>query len=333
MPEGLEVRKSSVRYPGVEAKALSKLSFKVPRGTFLVISGASGSGKSTLLRSIAGLVDLSEGEITWGGIRIEGPQERLVPGYGHIKLITQELDLQEKMTVRENLRHALRAFSEPYKSERVAELIGICRLTDLEERRPEQLSGGQRQRVVWAVNLADEPELLLLDEPFSHLDVMLKGEMTQVLREIHSTLRITVIMVTHDAAEALSMGDHILLLRKGKIEMLSTPKNAYLKPASVYASAFFGEANIFTLKHLQALGLNAKAGEGPWMLRPEHVELSAGKGVEAMVADIQFRGFYYLATFKVAGQVEVKAIVNKSLKKGSTHRLTWLSSKLYAFKK
>ncbi|MEQ9099386.1 MAG: ABC transporter ATP-binding protein [Imperialibacter sp.] len=334
MPEGLEVTTCSVKYPGVETKALSKLSFNVPRGSFLVISGASGSGKTTLLRSIAGLVDLSDGKITWGGSLIQGPIDRLVPGYNHIKLITQELELQEKMTVRENLRHALRAFSDPYKSQRVDELIKICRLKDLEERRPDQLSGGQRQRVVWAVNLADEPELLLLDEPFSHLDVMLKSEMTTVLKEIHRELRITVIMVTHDPAEALSLADKILLLRLGKMDMLSSPKKMYNQPVTAYGASFFGEVNIFTRKNLESMGVKASEVNGKWMVRPEDVALEAdGRGVEATVTDAQFRGFYYMIHLRTSQHVEIKAILNRALKAGSKWLVKWPVSKLHHLKK
>jgi ABC-type Fe3+/spermidine/putrescine transport system ATPase subunit len=334
MPEGLEVTTCSVKYPGVETKALSKLSFKLTRGSFLVISGASGSGKTTLLRSIAGLVDLNDGKITWRGSLIQGPIDRLVPGYNHIKLITQELELQEKMTVRENLRHALRAFSDPYKSERVEELIRICRLKDLEERRPDQLSGGQRQRVVWAVNLADEPELLLLDEPFSHLDVMLKSEMTTVLKEIHQELRITVIMVTHDPAEALSLADKILLLRLGKMDMLATPKTMYNQPATAYGAAFFGEANIFTKKNLESMGLKSSEENGKWMVRPEDVGLEAdGRGVEATVTDVQFRGFYYMIHLRTSQHVEIKAILNRGLKTGSKWVVKWPVSRLHHLKK
>ncbi|WP_339789266.1 ABC transporter ATP-binding protein [uncultured Imperialibacter sp.] len=334
MPEGLEVNTCSVKYPGVETRALSKLSFKLPRGSFLVISGASGSGKTTLLRSIAGLVDLSDGKITWGGSIIQGPADRLVPGYNHIKLITQELELQEKMTVRENLRHALRAFSDPYKSERVEELIKICRLKDLEERRPDQLSGGQRQRVVWAVNLSDEPELLLLDEPFSHLDVMLKSEMTTVLKQIHRELRITVIMVTHDPSEALSLADKILLLRLGKMDMLATPKTMYNQPATAYGAAFFGEANIFTRKNLESIGVKTSEANGKWMVRPEDVALEAeGRGVEATVTDVQFRGFYYMIHLRTSQHVEIKAILNRALKTGSKWLVKWPVSKLHHLKK
>ncbi|MEQ8812222.1 MAG: ABC transporter ATP-binding protein, partial [Imperialibacter sp.] len=231
-------------------------------------------------------------------------------------------------------RHALRAFSDPYKSQRVDELIKICRLKDLEERRPDQLSGGQRQRVVWAVNLADEPELLLLDEPFSHLDVMLKSEMTAVLKEIHRELDITVIMVTHDPAEALSMADKILLLRLGKMDMLSSPKKMYNQPATAYGASFFGEVNIFTRKNLESMGVKASEVNGKWMLRPEDLALAGdGKGVEATVTEVQFRGFYYMIHLRTRQHVEMKTILNKALKLGTTWHLKWPASRLHHLSK
>ncbi len=330
MPEGLEVNKCSVKYPGVDTKALSRISFKAPRGSFFVICGASGSGKTTLLRSVAGLVDLSEGSVSWAGASLEGPADRLVPGYSHIKLITQELELQEKMSVRENLRHALRAFSDPYKSNRVEELIRICRLKGLDERRPDQLSGGQRQRVVWAVNLADEPELLLLDEPFSHLDIRLKGEMTKVLKEIHRELRISIILVTHDPSEALSLADRILLLKSGRIDMLSSPKEVYHRATSIYAASFFGESNVFTKKQLEAMGVKTKEQEGKWMIRPEYVQFDGVEnGISVTVADTDFRGFYYLVHFLTNDGIEIKAFSDKPLKHKSTHLIKWAGSRLH----
>jgi len=244
--------------------------------------------------------------------------------------MTQELELQEKRSVRDNLRHALRAFSDPYKSERVEDLIRICRLSDLEERRPEQLSGGQRQRVVWAVKLADEPELLLLDEPFSHLDVMLKNEMTEVLTEIHQALGITIVMVTHDRAEALSLADKVLLLKKGKLEMFASPQKIYKKPATSYAAAFFGEVNIFSSKQLGLLGVDPRGQDGKWLLRPEDVTLSTGgRGVAGKVTAVQFRGFYYVVFCKTDQKVALKVFSATPLKVGSACVLGWQSSKLH----
>lgn len=324
MPEGLEVKRISVKYPGVTSRALSRLSFTLRRGSFLVVSGASGSGKTTLLRALAGLTDLSEGNIYWQGARVAGPAEKLVPGYSHIKLVTQELDLQEKMTVSENLRHALRAFAEPYRSSRVKELVSLCRLKGLEERLPFQLSGGQRQRVVWAINLADEPELLLLDEPFSHLDVLLKAEMTALLKEIREVFKVTTIMVTHDPAEALSLGDRILLLKKGGMEMLDTPAKVYERPSSEHAAAFFGEANFFSPAQLRELGIAKRTRAGKaWMLRPEHITLAAdGEGIRCRVEDSQFRGFYHVLLLKTSTGVSLKMINDAGLERGADCSVT-----------
>ena len=323
MPEGLQVNNCSVKYPGVETKALQRLSFELPRGSFFVLSGASGSGKTTLLKSIAGLTDLEKGEIRWKSVRIKGPSDALVPGYPQIKLVTQELELQEKMTVLENLKHALRAFSEPYKTDRIGELIAVCKLAGLENRLPVQLSGGQRQRVVWATMLADEPELLLLDEPFSHLDMTLRSEMAFLLKEIQEELNVTMLLVTHDPLEALSLGEKIILLRNGTIEMFDTPENIYRKPVSVYAASFFGEVNIFTAKELERLQLKKEdTASGKWLLRPEFVRVTDNdKGIGATVAECQFKGFFYLVKMKTAGGTLLKAVVNHPLEKGAKQRV------------
>lgn len=332
MPEGLQVNNCSVKYPGVETKALQRLSFAIPRGSFFVLSGASGSGKTTLLKAIAGLTDLEKGEIWWNSARIKGPSDSLVPGYPQIKLVTQELELQEKMTVVENLKHALRAFSEPYKSARIGELLAVCKLAGLESRLPVQLSGGQRQRVVWATMLADEPELLLLDEPFSHLDITLRSEMAFLLKEIREELNVTMLLVTHDPLEALSMGERIILLRNGRTEMFDTPENIYRKPVSVYAASFFGEVNIFTANELEGLNLKKKdATRGKWLLRPEFVRITNNnKGLETMVVECQFKGFYYLVKLKTVGGKLIKAVVNCSLEKGTNCRVVLPGSQLHA---
>lgn len=322
MPEGLVVKNCVVQYPGVDRKALNKVTFSLPRGSFSVLAGASGSGKTTLLKAIAGLVDITIGSIYWKDTCIEGPSSRLVAGYQQIRLITQELDLQEKMTVYENLRHALRAFSEPYKSQRVDELLNLCQIKGFEDRLPYQLSGGQRQRVVWAINLADEPELLLLDEPFSHLDVMLKSEMTELLRDIHKSLKITVVMVTHDSSDALSLGQKILLLKSGKVEMLDTPKNVYFHPATTYSASFFGEVNLLSSDDLKNLLVRKKAETfRKWMIRPEAIKISKNQtNIHGQVVRSEFRGFYYLLTFLV-GNIKIKTVLEKTLPIGSSHFL------------
>ncbi len=319
MPEGLSVKNCTIKYPGSETNALGGVSFEMPRGSFFVLAGASGSGKTTLLRSIAGLLDLYGGAVEWNSELVRGPADTLVPGHPQIKLVGQELELQEKMTVAENLKHALRAFSEPYRSTRIEELLALCRLTGLHNRLPAQLSGGQRQRVVWATVLADEPELLLLDEPFSHLDMNLRAELSLLLKEIRDELQITVLMVTHDPVEALSLGEYILLLKHGRVEMLDTPRRVYYEPVSAYAAAFFGEANFFSSKELSALDVDFEAsGAGKWVLRPEFVHCSQNaQGIKAKVVDCQFRGAYYLATLKAHNGKLLKAVVTQPLEIGA----------------
>jgi len=322
MPEGLVVKNCVVQYPGVDRKALNKVTFSLPRGSFLVLAGASGSGKTTLLKAMAGLVDVTSGSVFWKGTTIEGPSSRLVPGYQQIRLVTQELDLQEKMTVYENLRHALRAFSEPYKSQRVNELLNLCQIKGFEDMLPYQLSGGQRQRVVWAINLADEPELLLLDEPFSHLDVVLKSEMAELLRDIHKSLRITIVMVTHDSSDALSLGQKILLLKAGKVEMLDTPRNVYFHPATIYSASFFGEVNLLNSDELKDLHIRKNTDTfRKWIIRPEVIKISKSRtNIHGQVLRSEFRGFYYLLTFLIGG-IRIKILLEKTLPIGSSHFL------------
>lgn len=318
MPEGLSIDAISVRYPGASREAIKDISFEVQPGSFFVVAGASGSGKSSLLKAAAGLVDLSGGQISWAGERLKGPSMQLVAGHPQIKLVKQDFDLQEHMTVRENLKHTLRAFAEPYRSARIEELISLCRLDGLDERFPAQLSGGQRQRVAWAAVLADEPQLLLLDEPFSHLDRALKAELSSELQQIRTELAITIIMVTHDPAEALSLGEKIVLLKEGRLEMLDSPEKVWFEPVSVYAASFFGEANFLSRMTFSslAMGLPNNGGE-QWMLRPQFVQIHEGEAqVKLKVMSCQLMGPHYLVTLRVPDAPPLKAFAGRKYEDG-----------------
>jgi len=219
--------------------ALQDFNLELSKGEFVSIIGESGSGKSTLLRIAAGLLTQSSGEVLLVGKKIESPAEKLVPGYDEIKLIHQDYQFFPNTTVEENITRPLLNFEEGYRKQRVAHLLDRLGLTAYKDRLPKQLSGGQQQKVAIAQALAVEPEVLLLDEPFSHLDAIQKRKLIQELKELLREMGTTVIFVTHDLDDALWLTDSLVVLQKGKITQKGNSKALCEQPKSKYVAPFF----------------------------------------------------------------------------------------------
>ena len=221
--------------------AIEQLDLEVERGEFLSLLGPSGCGKTTTLQMVAGFVTPSTGRILLDGrdITNERPEKR---GIG---VVFQSYALFPHMTVAGNVGFGLemRKMKREQRAQRIAETLELVHLTGLDARYPKELSGGQRQRVAIARAIAMQPELLLLDEPMSNLDAKLREEMHIELRAIQKRLGITTILVTHDQVEAMTMSDRIAVMHGGKIAQLSTPFEAYERPATPFASTFLGRTN------------------------------------------------------------------------------------------
>ena len=238
----LSIRKVSKSYDS--HSALQELSLDLDRGQMLSIVGESGSGKSTLLRIAAGLLNQSSGEVWLGELQILNPSKKLVPGYDQIKLIHQDYQLFPNSTVEENISRPLLNFDPSYRKQRVKRLLDQLGLDQYRERFPRQLSGGQQQKVAIAQALAVEPEVLLLDEPFSHLDRIQKQKLILELKDLLHEMGTTVIFVTHELDDALRLTDSVLILQKGKMVQKGNSKELCEHPKTRYVARLFSPINL-----------------------------------------------------------------------------------------
>lgn len=205
--------------------------------------GASGSGKSTLLKLIYGLFDAATGTIFWNNEQVLGPEYHLVPGMSFMKYLAQDFDLMPYVTAAENVGRFLSNFYLQQKAERVAELLDLVEMSEFASVKAQFLSGGQMQRVALARVLALEPELLLLDEPFSHIDPHQKNRLSQHLFQYCKEKGITVLFTSHTPDEALMFADEILVLDQGKLITQNTPEDLYRNPTSLYVGQLLGTIN------------------------------------------------------------------------------------------
>ena len=225
---------------------VDELTLDIRSGEFLVLLGPSGCGKSTLLRLIAGLETLDEGEIHIGDRRVD----HLAPGQRGVAMVFQNYALYPHMTVYENLAFGLRnaQVPEPEVRERAEEAGRLLEIEELLERRPDQLSGGQRQRVAIARAIVKKPELFLFDEPLSNLDAALRTRTRVELAQLHQRLGATMIFVTHDQVEAMTMADRIVVLNEGRIEQIGAPMNVYHRPETRFVAEFVGSPSMNILR-------------------------------------------------------------------------------------
>jgi sn-glycerol 3-phosphate transport system ATP-binding protein len=322
-------------------KAVDAVSFRAEKGKFVVLLGPSGCGKSTLLRLIAGLEDVSEGKVFIEGRDVTA----LDPTKRRISMVFQSYALFPHLTVEENIVFGLKvrrlpALERKKRLERVAELVG---LTERLEHKPQQLSGGQRQRVALARAIVSENRICLMDEPLSNLDAQLRHDMRVEIRALQQRLGITVVYVTHDQVEAMSMADHVILLREGHIEQEGTPAQLYARPATTFAARFIGTPamNLVALADgpqgavIRGAREAVLAGRGAGLtlgIRPEHIRLVDEGGVPGAVISAEYHGADTVVTARVGEeQLLVRAPGQVALAAGSQVRLGWEPGALHIF--
>ncbi|WP_336812335.1 ABC transporter ATP-binding protein [Bosea sp. MMO-172] len=286
--------------------AVDAISFTVEGGNLVALLGPSGCGKSTTLRLIAGLEDTSSGTIEIGGRDVTHAS----PSQRGIAMVFQSYALFPHLSVAENILFGLkvRKVSRAERDERLARAASILGLSALLERKPSQLSGGQQQRVALGRAIVAEAPVCLMDEPLSNLDAQLRVEMRREIRELQQRLGMTMVYVTHDQVEAMTMADQVVLMRNGRIEQDAPPDVLYETPATIFAARFVGTPpmNVLPLATVQARGgaITAPDGLDPASLavgiRPEMVEIT-GSGIAADVVAVEYLGSDTLLETRIDG--------------------------------
>ncbi len=318
------IRLVSVTKQWASTKGLDGISLDIAEGSFCVLLGPSGCGKSTTLRVIAGLESASSGQVFVN----ERDVTAFPPAQRGIAMVFQNYALFPHMTVADNIGFGLSVRKVP-KAERdkrlreTAELLGLDQLL---ERKPSQLSGGQQQRVALGRALVAQAKICLMDEPLSNLDAQLRQEMRHELRELQLRLGLTVVYVTHDQAEAMSMADQVVLLNKGRIEQTAAPRQLYAMPATTFAARFIGTPamNLLKLEQGNIAGSSVHVGHGGATLgvRPEAITL--GGDVPARVSSLEYLGSDLVLRCAVGSeQITVRTDGRCELRAGEQVQLRW----------
>lgn len=257
---------------------LKALSFNANKGENVAIIGESGSGKSTLLKVLYGEYDLDKGSIFWNNEQILGPKYNLVIGYDFMKYVAQEFDLMPFISVEENIAKHLSRFYPEDTKKRVDELIKVVELEAFAKTKVKTLSGGQKQRVAIARALAKQPEIILLDEPFSHIDNFKKQSLRRSVFNYLKKKEITCIVATHDKEDVLGFADRMLVLNNKRVVANATPESLYKNPKSPLVAAFFGEFNTINERLVYA----------------HQLQVVPNSTLKAVIKQVYFKGHYYL---------------------------------------
>ncbi|WP_022664139.1 ABC transporter ATP-binding protein [Desulfospira joergensenii] len=319
-------------------QALTQINFKCEQGQLLVLLGPSGCGKSTTLRLIAGLETPTSGRIEIGGKDVS----YLPPVKRNISMVFQNYALFPHLNVAENILFGLKArkVSLPEQKKRLENAAGLLGLSDFLDRKPAQLSGGQRQRVALGRAIVAQVSVCLMDEPLSNLDAKLRQEMRQEIRFLQQRLKMTMIYVTHDQVEAMTIADKIILMKDGHIEQHGTPEALYNRPETAFAGSFIGNPpmNILTPEPvlMEMLSSRLPGGINPEScqigIRPENIKISEDQGMEARVETVEYLGADTLIACRFGQQNITLTVKGKTgLTAGDPLKLRWEADHIHLF--
>lgn len=294
----LKVDGLTKQFTGMERAAVHGMSLLLKEGEVAALVGGSGSGKTTLLRMLGGLEQPDGGSIRFRGEAVGGPHDQLVPGHPSIRLVHQHFELAHRLSVYQNVSQKLRHLPAEQQAVRSLELLEVCRISHLKDKKVEELSGGEKQRLALARALAEEPELLLLDEPFSNLDPVLKEEIKGALFGFIRQEAIAAILVSHDPKDALSLADKLWVVQEGVLLQVGKPEEVYYRATSANVAALLGKLLLCSKEELlpllkDAARLPIQALPGSMLgIRPEVWEPSENGEAqfEAEVREVFFLG-------------------------------------------
>ena len=324
-----------------EVSAVDHVSFTVPEGSLTVLLGPSGCGKSTILRLIAGLEAITAGTIAIGGNDVT----HVDPALRGVSMVFQSYALFPHLTVRENILFGLkvRGAAPADRRARLAEAAKMVGLTDLLDRKPAQLSGGQRQRVALARSIVSRRPVCLMDEPLSNLDAKLRAEMRDEIRSLQQKLGLTMVYVTHDQVEAMTMADQVVLLQQGRVEQIGRPHELYEHPRTIFAAQFLGSPamNLLNIDRVaERTALAAACGgslpaacpsQGYIGVRPEDVRLGA-EGLPVRISAVDYLGAETVVRMTHGDQpVFAKIDGRRDCAPGETAHISWPAKAVHCF--
>ena len=282
-----------------DKKAVSQVSITLEKGEILAILGESGSGKTTLLHLIAALKEPDAGAVLLlEDKRITPPSQKLIAGHPDIKLVRQDYGLFPNISIRENIAYELRYYEENYRNKRVDKLLKLSGLDKVQKHLPREVSGGEQQRAVIVKAIAEQPKLLLLDEPFSHLDAVNKRKLKVEILRLIKAEEVSCIFVTHDVSDAYGMADYLAIMRKGKMLQLDAPQKVYQQPLNQYVAEITGEVNIVSHEWLESIG----SGTHSVFIRPEQIAVSPESVLKAQILSVKFVGAYHEVLIQIGAQ-------------------------------
>lgn len=314
-------------------QVIKGVDLSIKEGEFVIFVGPSGCGKSTLLRMIAGLEETSRGQIMIGDrdATAEPPSKR------GLVMVFQSYALYPHMSVRDNVGFPLKSagLSKAEIEEKVNEASRVLKLDDYLDRRPKDLSGGQRQRVAIGRSIVRDPTAFLFDEPLSNLDAALRVEMRYEIAKLHQTLKSTMIYVTHDQVEAMTLADRIVVLEFGKIAQVGSPRELYERPANLFVAQFIGSPRMNVIPATASPNVEVPSNAVSFGIRPEHIELTeAGSGqLQGSVDVLEYLGAdtFVIMSCGEAGQITVRVNGTATCKPGDKAGLAFNKADTHAF--